>query len=313
MLDWDDLKVFLSVARSGSTLGAARALGLNQTTVGRRVQALEHALGLTLFQRRTTGYALSEHGKALLGAAERMEAAAAALTQDAERLRRLVSGVLRITAPESMFAHLLSAMVVAFRKEHPGVQIQQISSEDRMDLEGGEVDIAFRAAETPLQESLIAQRLPNLGWTVYSGAPYRADWGHPSCPADLPAHEIVVFDGPLGATARARWFLAHADPNRIVARSNTVPNMRGLLAAGIGVGLLPCIDGDNTPGLVRCFEPIEALEAPWWIVMTPEVHRIPLARRFADFAAARMRLHRRELRGARPDPAGPGVDQGGYP
>ena len=194
---------------------------------------------------------------------------------------------------------MLAAIVVGFRKENPDVQIQQISTESYLDLEGGEADIAFRASEGALQETLIAQRLPSLGWTVYCAASYGSEKGVPRTPSELASHEAVAFDGPLGATRRGRWFLDQADPDRIVARSNTVPNMRGLLAAGIGVGLLPCIEGDRTPGLIRCFDPLEALDALWWIVMTPEVNRVPLARRFADFAVARLRSQRLALAGER--------------
>lgn len=297
MLDWDDLKVFLAVSRSGTTLGAARDLGVNQTTVSRRVQTLEHALGLTLFVRRNTGYALTEHGRALTAAAERAAAAVAALEGEAERLRRLTAGELRITAPESVFARLIAPIVVAFRKQNPGVRIEQVSSERYLDLEGGEVDIAFRATGRPLPESLVAQRLPSFGWTVYCSEGYRAEHGCPTTPEELKDHAAVVYDKALAAAPQGRWFLARIDPTRVVARTNTVLNMRGLLEAGIGVGLLPCVEADFGPGLRRCFEPPDEIAAPWWLVMTPEVARTPLARRFADFAAARLRPQRRLLRG----------------
>ena len=299
MLDWDDLKVFLAVARCGTTLGAARDLGLNQTTVSRRVQGLEHALGVALFVRRNTGHALTEHGKALTAPAERVAAAVAAVEAEAERLRRVTAGELRITAPESVFARLIAPIVVAFRKQNPGVRVEQVSSERFLDLEGGEVDVAFRATAQPLPDSLVARRLPSFGWTVYCSQVYFAEHGCPQTPEALKDHAAVVYDKALAAAAQGQWFAARVDPARVVARTNTVLNMRGLLAAGIGVGLLPCIEADFGPGLRRCFEPPDELAAPWWLVMTPEVARLPLARRFAEFAAARLRAQRGLLRGER--------------
>ena len=298
MYDWNDLRIFLAVTRAGSTLGAARALGLNQTTVSRRVQVMERQLGLTLFARRSTGYVLTEHGRALEAAAIRVEASAVDFESEAERLRRLVSGLIRVTAPETMFTHLLAPIVADYRQEHPRIQIEQVSSDAHCDLEKGEADIAFRATESPIGESLIGQRLPDFGWTLYCSAAYEAKHGMPTSPDEIRGHAVVVFEKALGQTPRGRWIMSQADPQRIVARSNTVLNMLGLLKASLGVGLLPCIEGDRA-GLVRCFEPREELAGMWWLLMTPEVQRMPEARRFADFAAVRLRSQRQLLRGDR--------------
>jgi DNA-binding transcriptional LysR family regulator len=297
MLDWDDLKVFLAVSRSGTTLGAARDLGVNQTTVSRRVQTLEHALGLTLFVRRNTGYALTEHGRALTAAAERAAAAVAALEGEAERLRPADGR----GAPHHGAGIGLRAADRADRgrlpQAEPGRARRTGVEREVPGPEGGEVDVAFRATGRPLPESLVAQRLPSFGWTVYCSEGYRAEHGCPTTPEALKDHAAVVYDKALAAAPQGRWFAARIDPTRVVARTNTVLNMRGLLEAGIGVGLLPCVEADFGPGLRRCFEPPDEIAAPWWLVMTPEVARTPLARRFADFAAARLRAQRRLLQG----------------
>ncbi len=298
MYEWSDLRIFLAVIRAGSTLAAARALGLNQTTVSRRIQVLEHQLGLALFARRSTGYALTEHGRALEATASAMETAALAFESEAERLRRLVSGLIRVTAPETVFTHLLAPIVAAYRQEHPRLQIEQVSSEAHCDLEKGEADIAFRATESPISESLIGQRLPDFGWTLYCSANYAAKHGKPASPEEIRGHSVIVYEKALGQTARGCWIAAQADPTRIVARTNTVLNMLGLLKASLGVGLLPCIEGDNA-GLLRCFEPRDELTGIWWLLMTPEVQRMPEVRRFADFAVVRLRAQRRLLKGAR--------------
>ncbi|MBB5221439.1 DNA-binding transcriptional LysR family regulator [Amaricoccus macauensis] len=293
MLDWDDLKVFLGVAREGSTLAAARALGVNQTTVGRRVHALEHALGLTLFARRSTGYALTEHGRSLLPAAEVVELAVNEAVAEAERLRRLARSVVRVTAPEVVFHHLIAHIVAAYHDERPGVTIEQVASDNHLDLAAGEADIAFRATEQRIPETLIARRLPDFGWTVYCSRSYAAENGMPQTPDALREHAAVLYDKPLSATARSRWMAVRVDENRIVARCNTVGNMRGAVRAGMGVGLLPCIDAEQDTGLLRCFAPLPELAGPWYLLMTPELQRLPAVRRFADFAVARLTAQRR--------------------
>jgi DNA-binding transcriptional LysR family regulator len=208
----------------------------------------------------------------------------------------VISGLIRITAPESVFAHVLAPIVIAYRKDHPDVQIEQVSSELHLDIEGGEVDIAFRATESPISEHLIGQRLPDLPWTLYCSSTYRAEHGMPTCPEEIRSHAVIVYEKALAQTPRGRWLMAQVDPARIVGRSNAVPNMRALVAGGLGVGLLPCLEGDSA-GLVRCFAPLEELAGRWWLLMTPEVQRNAAVRRFADFAVARLRSQRRALRG----------------
>lgn len=295
MLEWSDLRIFLAVAREGSTLQAARSLHLNQTTVSRRVQALEHAIGVTLFARRTTGYSLTEQGRTLCRAAERVEAAARAFEQEAERLRRLASGLIRVTAPETMFTHLLAPIMHEFRRAHPEVQIEQVSSDRKLDLEGGEVDVAFRATEFPIGDTLIGQRLPDIPWALYCSPTYAAEYGMPRDPGEIRSHAVLVYDRTLSQTCWGRWIAEQAAPERIAARSNSITNMVGLIRASLGVGLLPCLEGDNA-GLLRCCDPPAHISGIWWLLMSPEVHRIASVRRFAEFAADRIRSQRHLLR-----------------
>lgn len=304
MLEWSDLRIFLAVARAGSTLQAAHVLGINQTTVSRRIQALEAALGLTLFARRSTGYSLTGHGKILLDSAIRVEGSVQAFVSDADRLRRLSGTVIRVTAPESMFAHLLAPIVRAYRRDHPEIRIEQVSSERYLDLERGEADIAFRSIKQPPEERLIAQRLPDMAWTLYCSADYAAEHGMPGGPEDLRNHAVLVYDSALEQTRWGHWLAAHADPERIAARSNSVTNMVGLIRASLGVGLLPCLDGD-TAALLRCIDPPPPeLFGAWWLLMTPEVHHVPAVRRFTDFAVTQLRKQRRFVAGERDAKAG---------
>jgi DNA-binding transcriptional LysR family regulator len=107
---------------------------------------------------------------------------------------------------------------------------------------------------------------------------------------------VLVYDANLSRNRWGRWILEHADHARIAARSNSVTSMVGLLRASIGVGLLPCLEGDNA-GLVRCFDPPPAIAGIWWLIVTREAHQVAAVRRFTEFAAERIRSQRRLLRG----------------
>jgi DNA-binding transcriptional LysR family regulator len=301
MYDWGDLRIFLAVAREGSTLAAARVLNVNQTTVSRRVQALEHGLGLRLFERDTRGYALTPQGAALVARAEVVEAAARDVALEAGRLTRDLSGVIRVTAAEGMLTHIVSPLITAYRAAHPEVRFENLSAEHRLSLERGEADLAFRAGAGPVGDTLIGQRLPDIPFAVYCSEGYAAAHGCPGSLAELAGHAVVAYSGPPSMQPFSMLFMAHVRPDQVVATCNTVPNMTGVLRTGLGVGVLDVFDGDATPGLVQCFPPPPEMANPWWVVAAPDAYQQPRVRSFMAFAASRIRQNPRLARRASPE------------
>jgi DNA-binding transcriptional LysR family regulator len=292
MFDWNDLRIFLAVAREGSTLAASRVLGVNQTTVSRRVQALEHGLGLALFDRDTRGHALTPQGAALVVRAEAVEAAASELALEAERLTRDLTGVIRVTAPDAIMTYIVSPIITAYRLQHPEVRFEYLSAEHRLNLERGEADVAFRASERLDGDRLVAQRLPDITWTVYCSEDYAAVHGMPESLDDMDAHSVVAYGGVPAMQPFSIRFMTHVRGDQVVATCNTIPNMAGVLRSGMGVGLLAVFDGDATPGLVQCFPPPPEMDSPWWLVAAPEAYQQLRVRSFMAFAAARIRQTR---------------------
>ncbi len=290
MYEWSDLRIFLAVAREGSTLGAARRLNLNQTTISRRVEALEHGLGVTLFSRTTRGFALTPQGQALMSRAAAVETAALDVETEATRLARDLSGVIRVTAPEAIMTHLVSPIMLAYRNLYPEVRFENLSAEHLVDLERGEADVAFRTSSGPLAgDTLIAQRLPDVMWAIYCSQAYAQARGMPSRMEDLRQHNIVAYGGPVGALHFSIWFMSFVRADQVVMTCNSVPNMSGALRAGLGVGMLPVFEGKAAPGLVQCFPgPPEAV-SHWWIAASAEAHQQPRVRSFMAFAAERIR------------------------
>jgi DNA-binding transcriptional LysR family regulator len=300
MLDWNDLRIFLAVVRGGSALAAARELNLNQTTVSRRIEVLEHALGATLFVRTSRGSIPSADASQLLPYAEAVETAVQKLEGEAGRKRRTLSGEIRVTAPEVLMAQFVSPVTLRFREKHPEIRFDYISAEHRLDLSKGEADVAFRASGGVDNDTLFRVPLPDVAWSVYGSQAYRNIHGLPQTPGELGAHRIVTYTGPIARLPVSDYMMTHIAPGNIVATSNSVPNMAGTLRAGHGVGLLPCVLGDQFDGLLRCFDPPEGLISRWWIVTSAEAHQLPRVRSFMAFAAEAIRAERALLSGKGP-------------
>jgi len=255
---------------------------------GRRIQALEHALDLTLFERQNRGHTLTEHGKALLASVQQVASANADVQSAAERLRRVMSGVVRVTAPEAIANSFIIPIAAEFQQLHPDVRVEQVAADARLDIVHGEADVAFRASSHPDDPRLVARRLPDAAWSVYCSKNYANTHGYPSDIGKLAQHAIIEFEGAMRALPGYKWFISHADTARTVSRSNTVPNMNAVLRSGLGVGMLPCFVGDAEPDLIRCFDPPPELCGEIWLLTSQEARTSPQVRAFIDFAVPRI-------------------------
>lgn len=297
MLDWNDLRIFLAIARSGSALAAAKALNLNQTTLTRRMDELEHASGISLFLRGPRGCVLTQHGQALLLHAEAVERAALALEGEASRLKRDLGGEICVTAPEALMALFVGPLTLRFRGQQPDVRFNYVSAENRLDLAKGEADVAFRAGGVLGGDTLICQALPDIHWTAYCSTAYASRHSTPTGLDALAGHPIIGFAGPIAGMPHLQHFMGLVPPRDLVGTSNNVPNMTGMIRAAVGIGLLPCCAGDMQKDLVRCFQSPAAMMTPWWIVASREACELPRVRAFMAFAADQLRHVRGALNG----------------
>lgn len=282
--EWSDIPIYLAVASEGSTLGASRKLNLNQTTVSRRIQALEHALKLTLFERDTRGYALTPHGTALLDVAGQMNAAAENVALRAERLRREISGTIRISAASQAFEHLGFPLLTKFRERYPDVTFEADTDDRVVSLERGEADIALRAADEVVGDTLIARKLATIPWGIYCSRGYLTNNGIPRDIDDCATHGFLQYDDDLVSKIKGlRWLRDRISKEQIVYVVNTVPGMTGSLKTGSGLGALPCMAGDAVPDLVCCFRQKE-MSHTLWIVASKESYAHARVRAFMKAA-----------------------------
>jgi DNA-binding transcriptional LysR family regulator len=272
----NDLGTVLAVARGGSLSAAARVLGVNHSTVSRRLAALEAACGQTLFRRLSRGYVATPAGESLIEAAERLEA-------ELQGLERLLSGrdirlrgTLRLTAPDDIANHLVLPLLANFHRAFPEILLELVIDNRTLNLGRREADVALRATNTP-QASLVGRRVAGLAATVY--AP-RALLEEAETPEDLP---WVAWEDDGQSNNLKSWIEAKAPPERIAYRANSVANQFAALRAGLGQGALPCYLGDAAPELVRVLPPQPELEAGLWILTHPDLRQAARVAALTEF------------------------------
>ncbi|RVE90499.1 LysR family transcriptional regulator [Sinorhizobium meliloti] len=297
MYDWNDLRYFLAVARTGSTLAASRTLGVNQSTVARRIAVLERAVGMKLFDRSRAGYALTNCGSELSAAAERVEVEARAFADQARAIGRRVSGVIRVTTNEGLANGVMAPALTAFRRLHPEVRVDLVVDERRLDLARGAADVALRTGARPTEAGLIGRRLNPVAWAAYCSRDYAERHGRPTSVEALGQHAVVGADGPIAVLPGWTWLRRVAPDAEVVATSSSVTNLISAVKSGLGIAVLPCFLADSDPSLIRCFGPIEGAQSDLWLLTRENLRDVPRVRAFIDFLASHVASMRHVLSG----------------
>ena len=278
MDDWNDLRLVLNVTRAGSLKAAARSLRLDPSTVYRRLQAVEGALGQKLFTREGGVYRPTEPGQRLAVAAERIEAETLALDRAMTGRDSALSGGLRITASETLAYRLLPELLAEFRARHPGIRLELLIDNRPLDLARREADLALRATR-PEEPRLFGRKLADIAWTIYAGDAYLTRRTPPSDLAALAAHDIIGWDEDANVTA-AVWLAGTVPASAVVYRSSSLINQMAAAKAGIGVAALPCYLADAEPGLSRLLPPIPALQRELWLITHEDLRDTARVRAF---------------------------------
>jgi DNA-binding transcriptional LysR family regulator len=303
MFDWNDLKAFLAVARGGSTLAASKALAVNQTTVARRIESLEGALALKLFERGQSGSRLTEAGRDLLAEAEKVEVAAKNFASRAKAHQRGLTGSIRVTCIEILANMAVTPAMGEFRKLHPEVQVDLMITDQTLNIEAGEADLAIRATQSLPNSDLVARKIVEYEFALYCDRDYAERKGVPSCNAELADHDLIGGDAGLDNIPAMIWMFEQAAGKAPVSRSNSMSNLVHAVRAGLGIAPLPCVVADADARFVRCTEKIDSAVATAYILVRRELKDVPRVRALIDFlvpymqADMKVRLERgRQLR-----------------
>lgn len=288
MIDWNDLRYFLAVAQTGSTLAAGRALRVSQTTAARRIAALEQALGLVLFERRPAGYPLTPAGEALLGQARAVEAATTALTDTAAAQAREVSGTVRLTTEEIFAATVLVPILRDLHEAFPGVRIELDTSAQLRDLAAGAADVALRSCGSPTGGGLVGRRVAYDAWTIYCSRDYAAAHGQPRSRKELHGHGFIGGGGDGVWHLYRAWLNDNGLGDAVTMHYDTAVGLLTGVRAGLGLAVLPSYVADRDPALVRCLPPINKAERGLWLLTHERLRHTPRVRAVLDFLGLRL-------------------------
>lgn len=291
---WSDVRVFLAVLRSGSTLAASKRLGMSQPTVARRIDALEHALGLVLFERDTRGVRPTADAARLIEPAQAMEAAANALTKEAGRAP--TEQTIRITAPVQSFSARFAGILSDFGDLHPGTRFELVSSPDILDLVAGEADVALRFTQEIGDDRLICTKLTEVKSALYASPGYVERCGKPASEDDLGEHSFVVLDTFRTSFTINDWLIGRVRPDQIVSRGSNIEAIVTAVQAGLGIGPIPKSLAADHPTLILCVDTPDNTAVPSWLLVAPDAYRRPEVRAFSAFFARRFRKMFEEFR-----------------
>jgi DNA-binding transcriptional LysR family regulator len=293
-LDWDDLRHALAIGAAGSLAGAARKLGVNHTTVLRRLDALEAHLGSRLFDRQRRGYQPTEAGLALLEQARHMAARADEVERQVLGRDRELTGALRVTTAFVVMDHLLPQPLADFTRAYPGIEVEVVENAVLIDLSSRQADSAQawtrREADVALRlsaqvaEYLVGRQLGMTQCRVY------ALRGAPGLPQQVTALDVLTRDAPWvaferDASARIydQWLRQHLARSSVRVRVDIFNAKAAMLRTGIGVGVLPTFMEARHPELVAVSEPIAELAQPVWMLTHPDLRQTARVRAFMQF------------------------------
>ena len=272
-MNWDDLRVFLAVARSGSISTGAKQLGLQHSTVSRRMRKLEQDLGVRLFDKVSSGYALTTAGENLMQAASRMEREVLAVDGALSGKDLKPSGPLRVTAIDNMATTVLMPMFTGFSRQYPEVTLHLMVSNSDVSLAQREADVAIRLTNTP-SDTLIGKRVTTVSSTIYGSTEYieqlRKHGGEPQ------------WLGVECCSFHKSWTkqVCGEQPHRFYVDDTLLT--QAALREGMGVSILPCFMGDPDPALARYTEPQPEWDLGLWILLHPDLKRTTRVLAFRD-------------------------------
>jgi DNA-binding transcriptional LysR family regulator len=282
-LDWNDLRHFLAVARHGSTIAAAKALGVSQSTVHRRLTELEKCLGRHLVIRHASGYRLTEFGGELLPIAQRVADEVSAVERYVAASEEAPTGAVRVTCSESIGYRLTRSQILdAFHACYADLHVELIMSDRFLDLAKGEADVAIRAGE-PDDDGLVGRKIADVPWALYGSQSYIARHGQPERVEDIARHAVIEFDGDIKNHHAAQWLRAVAPQAKIVGRSNSIPGLLIAVKSGVGIAPLPVPLAARETELRRLFDTVPGLFSPIYLLTHPDLRRTPRVRAFFEY------------------------------
>ena len=292
--DWNDLKYLIAVADHGSTIRAGSAIRVSQTTVARRLEALERAVGLKLVDRTATGYGLTVDGTALLEQARTVERAANGFGQAAGSRLRDIAGSVRITTDEIFAVGMLGPMLKEIASAHPEIRIELDTSEEYRDLATGDADLAIRSSMKDIATTgtdLVGRRVGPEEWAIFCSKAYAAERGAPRTIEELKQHPMVGGGGANVWKAYSAWLNYCGLEEQVAMQYGSASGLLSAVRSGLGVSMLPMLVGMADPELLLCFRPVKGNPRALWLLSHNRVRHNAAVRRVSDLLYDQLKQH----------------------
>ncbi len=287
MLDWDDLRTFLAIARHGTLSGAARALGVHQPTMGRRLAALEQRAGARLLQKTPSGYIPTAAGESILGNVERIEAETLAVERRITGRDVRLEGTVRITTVESFAAEIVMPILAGLRARHPGIDIELVAEVRNLNLSRREADVALRMARIE-QADLTVRRVGLLGFGLYASAGYLQTRGPPAFDRGGEGHGLILTQPELMGGPEMTWLTGILPRAAPALRTNSRYSHRAAALAGLGIACLARYLADAS-GLTQLEPPTPPPVRELWLGVHTDIRHMPRIRAVTEALAVGVR------------------------
>ncbi|UVF22388.1 LysR family transcriptional regulator (plasmid) [Microvirga terrae] len=277
MLDWDDLRFFLAIARQGSLTAAARELRVAQSTVGRRLSSLEASLGVRLLHRTPEGYTLTLAGQDVLNQAERVEVEVLGVERSVGGRDVKLEGVVRVTCTETIAAHVLAPCFAALQGQHPGILVELMPNPHVVSLSMRQADIAVRLVRSE-QHDLIVRRIGQIAFGLYASPVYLGKHGEPDFEAGCPGHRLMTLLDDVEIDPQAQWLSELAARASLGMQTSSHEALLSAARAGGGLACLARFRADPDPGLRRLETPLPPPVTEIWLAVHKDSRSTPRIR-----------------------------------
>lgn len=288
MLDWDDLRFFLAVARHGSLTAAAKNLRVAQSTVGRRLASLEETLGTRLLHRTPDGYRLTLAGECVRTQAERVEDEALAVERKVGGQDSKLQGVVRITCTETLAVHILTPCFVALQHHHPDILIELVPNPLDVSLSMREADIAIRLAPSD-RNDLVVRRVGCMAFGLYASPLCLQRCGSPDFTLGCSGHRLMTSLDDVDGDEQARWAAGLACNARPGLQTSSHEALLVAARSGGGLACLACFRADRDPSLCKLATPTAAPPADVCVLVHKDSRTTPRIRAASSVIAEAVR------------------------
>ena len=277
MLDWDDLRFFLAVARHGNLTAAARDLGVAQSTVGRRLASLEGGLSVRLLHRTPDGYRLTLAGEAVLAQVGRVEAEVLTVQRTIGGQDDRLEGTVRISCTETLAVHVLAPCFIALQHRHPGIRVELVPNPLQVSLSMREADIVVRLAPSD-RNDLVVRRVGSMSFALYASPLYLQRHGMPDFEAGCAGHRLMTSLDDVDGDQQADWLTELTSRARPGLQTSSHEALVVAARSGGGLACLACFRADPDPALAKLPCPSPAPSADICVLVHKDSRTTPRIR-----------------------------------